>query len=320
MTPPAQPPPSAVRTVFMGSPEFALPALRALVGEGYDVRLAVTQPDRRAGRGGRRRAPPAKAEAERLGVPVFQPESLREPEAVAALAAAEPDLIVVAAYGRILPRAVLGLTRRPPVNVHPSLLPRWRGPSPVAAAIRAGDAATGVSIIELVPQLDAGPVIAARPFPVAPDDTTASLEARLAEAGADLLIETLPGWLAGDLRAVPQDESQATTCPLLEKAHGHLAASMTAWEAERAVRAYDPWPGAFVVYEGERLAVWRAYVAYAGELIPGDLTVVAGKPAVAFRDGALVLGEVQRSGSRRVSGEAFLNGERGRLARSAGLA
>ncbi|MDE2933812.1 MAG: methionyl-tRNA formyltransferase [Chloroflexota bacterium] len=313
--------PSATCTVFMGSPEFALPSLRALVAAGYDVRLAVTQPDRRAGRGGRMRAPAAKVEAERLGVPVFQPQSFRDPEAVAELAAVEPDLIVVAAYGRILPRAVLDLPRHPVVNVHPSLLPRWRGPSPVAAAILAGDRETGVSIMELVPEMDAGPVLAARPFPVAPTDTTASLEARLADEGAELLVETLPAWLDGDLRAVPQDDSLVTVCPLLEKDHGHLAARMTAPEAERAVRAYDPWPGAFVTYNGDRLGIWHAHIGDAGdELVAGDLTVLAGKPAVAFREGVLVLDEVQRSGSRRVSGEAFLNGERGRLARSAGLA
>lgn len=313
--------PSEVRTIFMGSPEFALPALRALVEAGYDLRLAVTQPDRRAGRGGRMRAPAAKVEAERLGIAVFQPPSLREPEAVAGLAAVEPDLIVVAAYGRILPRAVLDLPGRPVVNIHPSLLPRWRGPSPVAAAILAGDRETGVSIMELVPEMDAGPVLAARPFPIAPDDTTGGLEARLAEEGAALLVETLPAWLAGDVRAVPQDESAVTVCPLLEKGDGHLRADMTAVEADRAVRAYDPWPGAFVTYGGDRLAVWRAHVADAGEgYVPGAITTVAGKPAVAFREGALVLDEVQRSGSRRIPGEAFLNGERGRLAGSAGLA
>ena len=313
--------PSEVRTIFMGSPEFALPTLRALAAEGYDLRLAVTQPDRRAGRGGRVRSPAARVEAERLGVPVFQPGSLRAPEAVARLAAAEPDLIVVAAYGRILPRTVLDLPRYRVINVHPSLLPRWRGPSPVAAAILAGDGATGVSIMELVPKMDAGPVLAARPFPIAATDTTGALEARLAGEGADLLIETLPGWLAGDIQPVPQDEALVTTCPLLEKVHGHLRAAMTAVEAERAVRAYDPWPGAFVAYKDDRLAIWRAHVGDAGdELIPGDVTVLAGKPAVAFREGVLVLDEVQRSGSRRVAGEAFLNGERGRLASSAGLA
>ena len=313
--------PSAIRTVFMGSPEFALPSLRALVEAGYDMRLAVTQPDRRAGRGGRMRAPEAKVEAQRLGVPVFQPQSFRDPEAVAELARVEPDLIVVAAYGRILPRAVLDLPRHPVVNVHPSLLPRWRGPSPVAAAILAGDQETGVSIMELVPEMDAGPVLAARPFPIAPTDTTGALEARLANEGAGLLVETLPTWLDGDLRAVPQDESLVTVCPLLAKGDGHLSAGMTAREAERAVRAYDPWPGAFVTYSGDRLGIWRAHVGDAGEeLVPGDLTVLAGKPAVAFREGVLVLDEVQRSGSRRVSGEAFLNGERGRLARLVGLA
>ena len=313
--------PSEVRTIFMGSPEFALPSLRALAEGGYDLRLSVTQPDRRAGRGGRMRAPAAKVEAERLGIDVFQPASFRDPDAVATLAAVEPDLIVVAAYGRILPRAVLDLPRHPVVNVHPSLLPRWRGPSPVAAAILAGDETTGVSIMELVPQMDAGPVLAARPFPIAATDTTAALEARLAEEGAALLVETLPGWLSGELRAVPQDEASVTVCPLLEKAHGHLAVAMTAREAERAVRAYDPWPGAFVIYQDDRLAIWRASVADAGDgLVPGAITLVAGKPAVAFREGVLVLDEVQRSGSRRVSGEAFVNGERGRLAGSAGLA
>ena len=313
--------PSEVRTIFMGSPEFALPSLRALAAAGYDLRLAVTQPDRRAGRGGRMRAPAARVEAERLGIDVFQPSSLRDPDAVAALAAVEPDLIVVAAYGRILPRAVLDLPGQPVVNVHPSLLPRWRGPSPVAAAILAGDETTGVSIMELVPEMDAGPVLAARPFPIAPTDTTAALEARLAEEGATLLVETLPGWLSGELQAVLQDEASVTVCPLLEKAHGHLGAAMTAREAERAVRAYDPWPGAFVTYKGDRLAIWRASVGDAGDdLLPGAISLIAGKPAVAFREGALVLDEVQRSGSRRVSGEAFVNGERGRLAASAGLA
>ena len=313
--------PADVRTIFMGSPEFALPTLRALAAEGYDVRLAVTQPDRRAGRGGRMRAPAARVEAERLDIPVFQPETLRHPDVVAELAAVEADLIVVAAYGRILPRAVLDLPRHPVVNVHPSLLPRWRGPSPAAAAILAGDQTTGVSIIELVPEMDAGPVLAARPFPIAPTDTTGALEARLAEEGATLLIETLPAWLAGEVRAKPQEEALVTSCPLLKKAHGHLRAGMTAVEAERAVRAYDPWPGAFVTYKDDRLAIWAAHVGDAGEeLIPGNITLVAGKPALALREGVLVLDEVQRSGSRRVSGEAFVNGERGRLASSAGLA
>ncbi len=312
---------AAVRTIFMGSPQFAVPSLRALMAAGYDVRLVITQPDRPAGRGGRVRAPAARIEAGRLDVAAIQPATLATPEVLASLAAVQPDLIVVAAYGRILPRAVLALPRHGAVNVHPSLLPRWRGPSPIAAAILAGDETTGVSIMELVRRMDAGPVIAARPFPVSPADTTGVLEARLAEEGAGLLVEALPGWLAGEPRAIPQDEARVTTCPLLTKRDGHLRAGMTAAEAERAVRAYDPWPGAFVTYAGDRLAIWRAHVAPAAEArAPGSLTRLEGRPAVSFHEGLLVLDEVQRSGSRRVSGEAFLNGEQGRLAASAGLA
>ena len=313
--------PSQVRAIFMGAPPFALPALRALVAAGYDLRLAVTQPDRPAGRGARMRAPAVRLEAERLGLPVYQPPSLRDPAAVAALASARPDLIVVAAYGRILPRPVLDLPPRPVVNIHPSLLPRWRGPSPIAAAILAGDATTGVSIMELTPEMDAGPVLAARPLPIAPTDTVASLEPRLATEGASLLIETLPPFLRGELTATPQDAALVTTCPLLKKPDGQLRARMTAIEAERAVRAFDPWPGAFVGYNGSPLRIWRATPRPAPhERAPGALTVLDGKPALAFRQGLLTLDEVQRSGSRRVSGEAFLNGERGRLAASASLA
>ncbi len=313
---------AAARTVFMGTPPFAVPALRALAEAGHDVRLVVARPDRPAGRGGRARAPAVKAEAERLGAPVFQPESFADADAVATLAAVEPDLIVVAAYGRILPRAVLALPRRGILNVHPSLLPRWRGPSPVATAILAGDERTGVSIMEPTARMDAGPVVAARAFPIGPAESAGALEARLAEAGADLLVETLPGWLAGETRAAPQDESRATVCRLLAKSDGHLRAAMTAVEAERAVRACDPWPGAFVRYAGARLAVWRAHVepASAGGLAPGTLTRAGTAPAIAFREGLLALDEVQRAGGRRVSGEAFLNGERGRLAAAAGLA
>ena len=313
--------PAAMRTVFMGTPPFAAPSLRALAAAGRDVRLVVARPDRPAGRGGRTRAPAVKAEAERLGLPLFQPESFADPEAVATLAAAAPDLIVVAAYGRILPHAVLALPRRGILNVHPSLLPRWRGPSPVAAAIRAGDERTGVSIIELTARMDAGPVVAARAFPIGPADTAGALEARLAEAGAELLVEALPGWLAGETVAGPQDEARATVCSLLTKDDGRLRAAMTATEAERAVRACDPWPGAFASWAGARLAVWRAHVEPAdGALAPGTITRAGKAPAIAFREGLLALDEVQREGGRRVSGEAFLNGERGRLPEAAGLA
>lgn len=309
-----------VRVVFMGSPAFAVPSLRALVEAGYRVPLVVCQPDRPAGRGARVRMPAVKEFALGCGLEVFQPETLKDEAVVARFAAAEPDVFVVAAYGRIIPRALLAVPRRGSLNVHASLLPRWRGASPVEAAILAGDPETGVSIMEVVPKMDAGPVVAQVTVPIAPDATTRTLEPQLAEAGARLLATVLPGWFAHELPALPQDEAEATYCSLITKEDGHLAATMSAVEAERAVRAYDPWPGAFVRYRGARLGIWRAHV----EPLPGTLPVGAlvrcgRSPAIAFADGLLVLDEVQREGARRVAGEAFLNGERGHLAREVEL-
>ena len=312
--------PGETGVVFMGSPEFAVPSLRALIAAGYDVRLAVAQPDRPAGRGGRLRPPPAKEEAERQGVPVFQPETFRDPEAVARLAAVEPDVTVVAAYGKILPRSVLAIPARGTLNVHGSLLPRWRGPSPVTAAIMAGDGETGVTIMSLVPKMDAGPMLAARATSIGPDETAGELEERLSALGADLLVDTLPGWLDGSIVAEEQDEALVTYCSLLTKADGHLRRDMTADEAARAVRAYNPWPGAFAGYRDGRLAIWRAHAASATEAEPGQLLVHERRPAIAFTGGLLLLDEVQRAGSKRVSGEAFLNGERANLPSAVGLA
>ncbi len=305
----------------MGSPQFAVPALRSLVEAGYRVCAVVTQPDRPAGRGGARRVPAVKLAAVEASITTFQPESLRGPELREALAALEPDLFVVAAYGKILPRAVLVIPRRGSVNVHASLLARWRGASPIASAILAGDRETGVSIMEMSAKMDAGPVIARSSTPVRDDDTTETLGARLAELGAQLLVDVLPAWYEGRLVAKPQDEALATYCPLLRKADGQLKANMTPAEGERAVRAYNPWPGCFISYRGERLAIWRAHAEEALEIPPPGTTVLLGKlPAVALRGGLLVLDEVQRTGSRRLSGHDFVNGERGVLAATMGLA
>jgi methionyl-tRNA formyltransferase len=254
------------------------------------------------------------------GVPVLQPESLKDEATQAALAALSPEVIVVAAYGKILPKAVLALPRRGCLNVHASLLPRWRGASPIAAAILAGDAQSGVSIMEMAAKMDAGPVISQGTTPIAANDTTGTLETRLAGLGAELLVETLPSWLAGDAIAVPQEESQVTFCWTLAKNDAHLKVAMTPDEAERAVRAYDPWPGAFVLYGGERLGVWRAHTAPGPEAATGAMTILEKRPAIALRGGWLVLDEVQRAGSKRVTGEQFLNGARGVLLPEVGLA
>ncbi len=303
----------------MGSPEFAVPTLRALSAHGYDIRLVVTQPDRPAGRGGRMHEPPVKAAATELGIETFQPETMRAEPVHERLKHADADVFVVAAYGKILPQAVLDIPRRGCLNVHASLLPRWRGASPIAAAVRAGDTVTGVSIMELVRKMDAGPVISRADEAIHSDDTTGSLEPRLAELGAKELVRVLPRWLAGDLVAEPQDESLVTTCSTLAKADGWLSTAMSAHEAVRAVRAYNPWPGAYVEYRGERLGIWRGHVEQAEVATAGATSVRTKKPAIAFHGGWLVLDEVQRPGGKRLAGEQFVAGERGQLAPEVGL-
>lgn len=308
------------RVAFFGSPEFAVPSLRALAAAGYDIALVVTQPDRPAGRGGRLTPPAVKTAALELGLPVAQPESVKTPEFAAQLAGLALDAAVVAAYGKILPQRLLDIPRRGFVNVHASLLPRWRGASPITAAILAGDTITGVSIMQLVLKMDAGPVISRAEEPIRPDDTAGTLEARLAELGARELVRVLPGWLDGTLTAEPQDEAQATYCGLVRKEDGRLRAVMTAAEAERAVRAYDPWPGAFVLYRGEPLRIWRARVAEGPAAPAGTMRLLDGEPAIRFADGWVVLTDVQRPGGKRMPGRAFAAGERGRLEPTAGLA
>lgn len=311
----------SARVAFFGSPTFAVPSLEALVEAGFDVAVVVTQPDRPAGRGGRLTPPPVKSAAERLGLRVVQPGSVRGTAFREMLRELRLDAGVVAAYGRILPQEVLDIPARGFVNVHASLLPRWRGASPVAAAILAGDTITGVSIMEMVLEMDAGPVISRVEEPIRPDDTAGTLEARLAELGAHELVRVLPGWLAGEVRAEPQDPGAVTVCRPLTKGDAHLRARMTATEAERALRAYDPWPVAFVLYRGEALRCWRGRVLAEGPAAPvGALRVHDGEPAIRFADGWLVLTEVQRPGGRRITGRAFVAGERGVLERMVGLA
>lgn len=304
----------------MGSPEFAVPSLRAIAGAGYRIALVVTQPDKPAGRGGKLQAPPVKMVAAELGLPVFQPETLRDEAVQRRLREADADVFVVAAYGKILPQVALDIPRRGCVNVHASLLPKWRGPSPIVAAIRAGEAETGVSIMELVRRMDAGPVISRLAMAIGPHDTAATLEPRLAEAGAAELVRVLPGWLAGELVPEAQDEELATYCHIIAKQDGWLSAAMTAAEAERAVRAYNPWPGAFVMYGEQRMPVWKARMVDGEPAEPGTLQTIERLPSVAFSDGWLGIEELQRPGGKRVTAQQFLAGERGVLPPSVGLA
>lgn len=295
------------RVVFMGSPEFALPTLRALAAH-YPVVGVVTQPDRPAGRGKRLTPPPVKVLAQELGLPLMQPRRLRDPEAMARLREWAPDLIVVTAYGQILRPEVLQLPRYGCLNVHASLLPRWRGASPIQHAILAGDAETGVTIMLMDEGLDTGPILRQRATPVGPEETAGQLSARLAEMGADLLIETLPDYLAGALQPQPQDDSRATYAPLLKKEDGRLDFTRPAAYLARQVRAFDPWPGTFTNWEGQILKVKRAYAVAAPSPGPGVRLVHEGLPAVGTGEGVLVLVEVQPAGKRAMSGADFLRG------------
>lgn len=253
-----RPPARRYRTVFMGTPTFAVPTLERLLA-GHEVVGVFTQPDRPAGRGRQLQSSPVKELALAHGVPVFQPASLRrDPAAVASLARLAPDVVVVAAYGLILPPSVLAIAPGQALNVHASLLPRWRGAAPVAYAILAGDLETGVTIMKMDEGLDTGPLIAQRSVPVAAQETAGELTDRLACMGADLLAEMLPRWLAGEVEPDPQDDAAATHAPRLTRADGHLTWSESATDLARRVRALCPWPGAFTALAGLTIKVHAA--------------------------------------------------------------
>lgn len=313
-----------VRVVFMGSPEFALPSLRRLVEAGYQVVGVYTQPDREAGRGRQLLSPPVKRLALEHGLPVFQPPSLRRDEAVAELAALRPEVIVLAAYGQLLRQPVLEIPTRGVLNVHPSLLPRHRGASPVAAAILAGDAETGVTIILTDPGMDSGPVLSRRAIPVEHSDTTGTLTAKLAALGADLLLETLPRWLEGRLTPQPQDDSRATYAPMLRKEDGLIDWGQPAETVWRRVRAYNPWPGAYTLLDGELLHIWEAWPlpggtgGEPGTALPlareqaGAVPAQAGHAAFGVQtgEGVLAVLRVQRASRRAMAADEFLRGQR----------
>jgi len=298
----------AARIVFMGSPEFALPTLKALAAN-YEVVGVVTQPDRPAGRGKQLTPPPVKVLAQELGLPIVQPNRLREPEAVGQLRAWAPDLIVVAAFGQILRPEVLEMPPYGCINVHASLLPRWRGASPIQAAILNGDSETGITIMRMDAGLDTGPILSQRAIPIWPEEPAGTLSAKLAELGAELLIETLPTYLSGELKPQAQPETGVTSAPLLSKGAGELDFSQGAEVLARRVRAFNPWPGAFTMWKGALLKVHKAH-AQEGKGKVGERRVQAGLPAIATRDGLLVLDELQPAGKKIMGGGEFLRGTR----------
>jgi methionyl-tRNA formyltransferase len=293
------------RIIFAGTPDFALASLQALVAAGHEPCAVLTQPDRPAGRGKQLTASPVKRFAVERAIPVLQPATLRDDEQVAALAALEPDVMIVAAYGLILPQAVLDLPRAGCLNVHASLLPRWRGAAPIQAAILAGDEQTGVCLMQMEAGLDTGPVFACETIAIGERENAGELHDRLAEAGGALLVRHVGDILAGRLEAEPQDDARATYAPKVRPADAQLDWRLDAAELERSVRAYNPVPGAWFMVDDERTKCWEARCVE-GDATPGTI-LAAGADGidVACGRGALRLDRLQRPGKRTVTAAEY---------------
>lgn len=316
----------SIRVVFMGSPAFAVPSLDGLLQAGHDVALVLAQPDRPAGRGRQPTPPPVAVFARERGLPLFQPPSLKPPEAFARVREAAPDVIVVAAYGLILRREVLDLPPLGCLNVHASLLPRHRGAAPISAAILAGDTETGICLMRMEVGLDTGPVLACRSTPISPTDETPGLTERLAQLGRDLLIEQLPRWAAGEITPQPQDDALATYAPKIVREDARLLWTHPAETLARQVRAYRGWPDAFTTWQGKQLKVLAARVATPprpdappqqsgdGEHVPGRVVLLedgtAQRPAVVTGDGLLLLDTIALEGKRPADSLDFVRGYR----------
>lgn len=310
-----------MRIVFMGTPDFALPALEKLVEKGHEIAAVVTQPDKPTGRGRMLAPPPVKKLAESLGLAVIQPASLKKEGIDRKLRSLRPDAIVVAAFGQLLPRSVLDIPPLGCINIHPSLLPKHRGSSPIAGAILAGEDLTGVTIMLMDEGWDTGAILSQRTVPIGPDETTADLEKRLAQVGADLLVETLPRWAAGQIRPRAQDQASATYTRPITREDGRIDWRRPAVELSRRCRAFNPWPGCYTGLEGRLLKIWRAQAqaGWRGAGAVGEVIEVgAAEPGrarkrigVATGEGLLLLDEVQLEGSRAMPVEQLARGRRG---------
>ncbi len=303
-----------LRVLFFGTSHFAVPTLRCLSESGHELLAVYTQPDRPAGRGRKLRPSPVAMAAGELGLPVEQPERVRKAEVVERLRGYAPDVVVLAAYGLLIPQAALDVPPLGWLNVHPSLLPLYRGASPVVAPILQGDTETGVTIFLMRAGLDNGPVLSQTRTPIGADETAGELEARLARLGASQLVETLSAWSKGELEPKEQDDDRATYAPKLTKEEALLDWSDSAEQLARRVRAYNPWPVAYTYWQGERLRILR------GEPVdgeaghePGEVYLLASNrlPVVACGEGALALREVQLAGARAVDGRSFVAGHAG---------
>lgn len=297
------------KIIFMGSPDFAVPSLKKLASK-YNIVGVVTQPDRPAGRGRIMTPPPVKVTALSLGIEIYQPNRLKEADEILPLLNWNPDLIVVVAFGQILRNSVLNLPRLGCINVHASLLPRWRGASPIQSAIFAGDQKTGVSIMKLDRGIDTGPILAQREVEIGPSDTALSLSERLANDGADLLVNILPDYIAGKILPQAQDEAGSTYAKMISKDQGLLEPSRTAEELSLQIRAFNPWPGTFLLYKNGKLKVHQAHVVPDKNSVPGKHKIIHGLPSIGTASGYLVIDQIQPAGKKAMSGDEFLRGTR----------
>ena len=314
-----------LRIIYMGTPQFAVPALEALIKgtppgavlpEGYDIVTVITRPDKPVGRGQAIVFSPVKQTALAHGIPVWQPGSFRRPENREALAAYHADLSIVAAFGQILPQEVLDLPRLGTLNIHASLLPKYRGVSPIPEAILHGDTETGVTIMLIDAGIDTGPILLKRSIPMSEDETTGSLTSKLADLGAQALLEALPLWVSGKIIPVPQDHQAASHTRMLRKEDGEIAWEQPAVELARKIRAYTPWPGAYTYWHGKLLKILSAHTlpptTSTASTTPGTVSLLqdAGRKslAVTTSDGLLVIKQLQLEGKKAMSAEEFLRG------------
>jgi methionyl-tRNA formyltransferase len=298
------------KIVFMGTPEFAVPSLKRLIAS-HQVVGVVTQPDRPAGRGRQLQPPPVKLAAQANDIPVYQPISLRSEEAIEPIRKWAPDLITVAAFGQILRAHLLNLPPKGCLNIHASLLPRWRGAAPIQYAILSGDEESGVSLMRMDEGLDTGPVYVRQAIPIQPDETAATLHDRLAGLGASMLDDYLDRILDGELAAEAQDDTLSTYAPMLKKDAGVINWTQSAGQVDRQIRAMTPWPSAFTSWQGIRLKVLAAEPLASGDLPagePGRIVLVAGSAAVRTADGGIMLKRLQLAGKRAATVEEFLRG------------
>ena len=319
-----------MRLIFMGTPEFAVPVLERLVQDGHQVLTVFTQPDKPSGRGNTLHAPPIKQVSQRLGIPVYQPARIKTNDEVReAFESLRPDACIVAAYGKILPEWLLRIPRLGCINVHSSLLPKYRGAAPMNWAIANGETQTGVTIMQMDPGMDTGPMLGSRAVDIGDSETAVGLSERLSLLGADLLSEKLPQLERGEIRPVPQDDSQASYAPMLKREDGLIDWSLPAKRISDRVRGFQPWPGSYTVFKGGRLIIWRAHPVSVDSTPPISLGAEAGETGrsrahpgtiaalektgfviTCAEDSFLRVEEVQLEGKRKVGARDFANGAR----------